>query len=348
MSGDTTEEKNLPPSPKKLREARRKGQIAHSKDMVSAVVTTTAFCYLLIRCVSLFAKLRDSLQAVPDLLDRPFAESVSILWGQIGADVGLAVAPFVALLAIAAIVTNIVVNGGVLVAVDPILPKFERLDPVAGFKRIFALKTSIELIKSIVKLAALAILTYVILIHSLQALVEIPVCGLQCAPTIVGRLVQPLILTSVGVFLMVGGIDIGIQRWLFRRDMRMTRTEQKRERKEQFGDPMIRSRRRQELRSDTKTGLRNATFVICSADVALALRYAKPDALVPILVARGADDGARQLLDQARALNLPVVFDAAATVLVAQRVKLGRSIVPDTFEPVIACMYQADITLFSG
>jgi type III secretion protein U len=346
MSGDTTEEKNLPPSPKKLREARRKGQIAHSRDMVNAVVTTTAFSYLLIRCVSLFAKFRDNLQAVPDLLDQPFPESVTILWRQIGADVALTVAPFVALLAIAAIVTNIVTNGGLLVAVDPILPKFERLDPVAGLKRIFALKTSIELIKSIVKLAALAILTYVILIHSLQALVEMPACGLRCAPTIVGRLVQPLVLTSVGVFLMVGGLDIGIQRWLFQRDMRMTRTEQKRERKGQFGDPNIRSQRRRELRSNTKTGLRNATLVICSGDVALALRYAKPDALVPILVARGADDGARQLMNDARALNLPVVFDATATMLVARHVKVGRPIVPDTFTAVIACMGRAGVNLY--
>lgn len=342
MSGDTTEEKDLPPSAKKLKDARRKGQVAQSKDMVGAVTTTTAFCYLLIRCVPLFATLSDSLQTLPELLDRPFPEAVAVLWGRIGADLALAVAPFIALLAIAAIVTNVVVHGGVLVAVDPILPKFERLDPVAGFKRMFGLKTSIELIKSLVKVGALLTLIYVILIRSLQTLVEIPVCGLRCAPTIIGRLVQPLVLTSIGVFLVVGALDIGIQRWLFRREMRMTRSEQKRERKEQEGDPMIKRQHRQHRHGGAaKTGLRNATFVIRSADVALALRFALPDAGVPVLVARGADDGALQLLDEARALNLPVVFDAATTALIARRLAVGRMITQDMFQPVIACMRRA-------
>jgi type III secretion protein U len=341
MSGDTTEEKDLPPSAKKLKDARRKGQVAHSRDMVGAVITTTAFCYLLIRCVPLFATLSDSLRMLPELLDRPFPEAVAVLWGRIGADLALAVGPFIALLAIAAIVTNVVVHGGVLVAVDPILPKFERLDPVAGFKRMFALKTSIELIKSLVKVGALLTLTYVILIRSLQTLVEIPICGLRCAPTIIGRLVQPLVLTSIGVFLVVGALDIGIQRWLFRREMRMTRSEQKRERKEQQGDPMIKRQHRHG--GVAKAGLRNATFVICSADVVLALRFAKPDAQVPVLVARGADDGARQLLDEARALNLPVVFDANATALLARRLTVGRMITQDMFQPVIACMRRAGV-----
>jgi type III secretory pathway component EscU len=64
---------------------------------------------------------------------------------------------------------------------------------------------------------------------------------------------------------------------------------------------------------------------------------------VPVLVARGADDGARQLLDEARALNLPVVFDANATALLARRLTVGRMITQDMFQPVIACMRRAGV-----
>jgi type III secretion protein U len=117
---------------------------------------------------------------------------------------------------------------------------------------------------------------------ALQALVEIPTCGLRCAGPVFATLLTLLLLTSVGMFLLLGGLDIGLQRWLFRREMRMTKSEQKRERKESDGDPMIRQHRLRDHRtsSRSKTGLRNATFIVRSADTVLAMRYAVPDAMV--------------------------------------------------------------------
>jgi type III secretion protein U len=345
MSGqETSEEKTLPPSAKKLREARKKGQIAHSKEAITAAVTATAFGYLLFRFRPLFDQLSDGLLVVPGLYDRPFASAVTILLGRLGTDVALAVAPLVGLLVVVAILSNIVVNGGILFAIDPILPKAERLNPVAGIKRMFGMKNLIELVKSIFKASAVGILTYVIITGALQTLVEIPVCGLRCAAPVLGKLLLPLLLTSAGLFLLLGGLDIGLQRWLFRREMRMTKSEQKRERKESDGDPMIKRWRVQDRRSSgQKTGLRNATFLIRSADIVLAMRYAPPDALVPTLVARGTGDGALLILDEARTLNLPVVFDAAAVALVAPRLKVGRMITQDMFQPMIGCMHEAGV-----
>jgi type III secretion protein U len=346
MSGkDTSEEKTLPPSAKKLREARKKGRISHSKEAITAVVTATAFGYLLIRFLPLFAQLSDGLRAVPSLYDQPFSVAVTTLFHRLGADVAVAVAPLVGLLAIVAILGNIVVNGGIVVAIDPILPKIERLDPIAGLKRLLGMKNVIELVKSIFKVGAVSILTCIIISGALQALVEIPTCGLRCAAPIFGALVTPLLLTSVGLFLLLGGLDIGLQRWLFRREMRMTKSEQKRERKESDGDPMIRQHRLRGHRSGSgaKTGLRNATFIVRSADTVLAMRYAVPDAMVPILVARGAQESAFKLLDEAKALNLPVVFDAEAVALIASRLKVGKMITADMFQPIIGCMNEAGI-----
>ena len=257
----------------------------------------------------------------------------------------MATIPLIGLLVSVAIITNIAINGGVVVAADPIVPKIERLDPVAGFQRMFGLKTLVELIKSIFKLAAVGILAFVIITGALQALAEIPACGLRCAAPIFGMLVSRILLTSVALFLLVGALDIGLQRWLFRRQMRMTKTEQKRKRKDSEGDPMIRRQRLQDRRrsSGSKTGLRNATFLIRSADIVLAMRYAAPDATVPILVARGAEESASKLLDEAKTLNLPVVFDATAVALVAPRLKVGRMITADMFQPIIGCMREAGV-----
>ncbi len=342
---DTSEERTLPPSAKKLRDAREKGQIAQSRELVAAAVTATAFGYLSVRFLPLFARLSDSLRAVPGLYDQPFATAAAILASRLARDLALAVTPLLGLLVAIAILSNIAVNGGLFVAIDPVVPKMERLDPVAGFKRMFGMATLMELLKSIFKVAAIAILTCIIIGGALQALVEIPACGLRCAAPVFEKLLSPLIFASVGLFLLLGGFDIGLQRWLFYRQMRMTKTEQKRERKESDGDPMIRRQRLQDRRKSfgSKTGLRNATFLIRSADTVLAMRYAAPDATVPILVARGTRENASKLLNEAKTLNLPVVFDAAAVALVAPRLKVGRMVTPDIFEPVIACMHQAGI-----
>ncbi|WP_407158269.1 EscU/YscU/HrcU family type III secretion system export apparatus switch protein [Bradyrhizobium sp. STM 3557] len=346
MSGqDSSEEKTLPPSAKKLREARKKGQIAHSKEAVTAVITTTALGYLLIRFPSSFAKLRDGLMAVPDLYDKPFESAVAVLFGRLGTDIALTVLPLVGLLVSVAIVTNIAINGGIVAAADPIIPKMERLDPVAGFKRMFGLKTLIELAKSAVKIAAVGILLWVITIAALQALIEIPACGLDCAALSFGTPIARLLYISVALFVLLGGFDISLQRWLFLRDMRMTKTEQKRERKDSEGDPTIRRLRQQVRRtgSASKAGLRNATFLVRSADTVLALRYAAPDAMVPVLVARGTQDQAAKLLDEAKKGNLPIVFDAAAVMHVAPRLKVGRMISPDMFQQIIGCMREARV-----
>jgi type III secretion protein U len=343
-SENTSEEKTLPPSAKKLKKAREQGQIAQSKDAVVALVTAASFGYLFIRSLSLSSKLTDGLLAVPELYVKPFDVAVPILLGRLGVDIALAVAPLIGLLASVAVVTNIIVNGGVVVSGDPIAPKMERLDPVAGFQRMFGMNTLAELVKSIVKFGAVVVLSSVVMIGAVRALVEIPACGLRCAVPMFETLLSRLLFTAIALFLLVGGIDIGLQRWLFRRDMRMTKTEMKRERKESEGDPMIkRLRKRDQRNAAPKTGLRNATFLVRSADTVLALRYAAPDAMVPILVARGTDESAFKLLDEARALDLPVVFDAPTVALVAPRLKVGRMITADLFQPMIKCMHEAKV-----
>ncbi len=346
MSGkETSEEKTLPPSAKKLREARKKGQIARSKEMVTAVVTVTAFGYLAFSAAGWFDHLREGLLTLPTLLNAPFVDSAYPLIARLSREAAWVVAPFAGLLVAMAILTNIAVNGGGLMSVDPILPKMEHIDPVQGFKKLVALKNFIELLKAVIKTAALGTVTIVLIRSALQVLVEQPACGLSCAGPILKGLVRPLLLSAAGFFLVVGFLDIGLQKWLFARDMRMTKSEMKRERKESEGDPLIKNQHKRERRSAqaTKTGLRNATFVIRSVDAALAMRFAQPDATVPILVARGVNENASLLLKEARAMELPVVFNAEAMAVVLPRLQVGKMITQEMFQPVIACMREAGL-----
>jgi type III secretion protein U len=208
------------------------------------------------------------------------------------------------------------------------------------------LKGLVDLVKILLKLILVLGVCVVLIRSTLQALVQQPTCGLGCVPAVLHGLLTPLILACCGFFLLVGLLDIGIQRWLFRRDMRMTRTEQKRERKDTDGNPLIKRAHRREQRAMQKavrTGLRNATFLIRGPEIAVAMRYAKPDAEVPALVAKASGPAAEMMIEEARALGLPSVLDAETAAALLSRLQVGRPVTQDLFPPVILCMRRAGL-----
>ncbi len=347
MSGsNSSEEKTLPPSAKKLREARRKGQVARSREMVTAIVVIAAAGCLFARAGSVFNGLAEAAEAAGSATEAPFAEAMGRLAAVLGRQLAWTLGPLVGVLVTATVLASVAANGGMVAALDPVMPKMERLDPAAGFKRLFAVRSLVELVKSVLKVALVGTAACLIIAHSLDALLEQPACGLGCAGTLLRELLKPLLITSALFFVTIGSLDIGVQRWLFLRDMRMTKSEQKREHKEMEGDPLIKGQHRRELRAglqaSARTGLRNATFIVRSADLALAFRFAKPDAMVPVLVARGTDEGAHLLIDEARSARIPIISDLAA-VRVLSRLKVGRMVEKQDFPVVIACMYEAGI-----
>ena len=127
-----------------------------------------------------------------------------------------------------------------------------------------------------------------------------------------GELVLPFMAAVAVIFLIFAFLDWFLQDWLFRFEMRMTKTELKREYKEREGDPLIRGRRRQLARelaaSDPIEGVRGATIVLTDhANVAVGLRYAPPETPLPIYVALGMAAGAVKVIDIARELGIPVL-----------------------------------------
>ena len=348
MSGSGSEEKTLPPSGKKLKEGRKKGQIAKHRELVTAVLTLAGFGFLALRTPAVFEQFQAVVgQAGTLAAVQPFAAALSVLAPQLGLMAAGLLGPLLALLVASVLITNIIVNNGLVLALDPILPKMERLDPIEGLQRLVALRSLIELAKTLVKLVLVMTTAYVLLQDALAPLVQQPSCGLGCAPAMLRALLDPLLIAACLGFLLMGTLDIGVQRWLFHRDMRMTRTEQKRERKEQDGDPLMKRRAKQEQRQSSqprmRTGMQNATFVVRSGAVCCAMRFAFPDAQVPVLVARSHGEMASQLTEEARRRGIPVVYDPATAALLDEQLKVGMLITKAMFPPVIACMREARV-----
>lgn len=347
MSGDSSESKELPASSKKLKDARKKGQVANSKDFVGAVATVTALFYVALRAPSLFAQFVSILSDVAVLAEQPLEQALPLIMQRLVALFVEFILPLLALLFLAVTVAALVGNGGLVFSVDPLLPKFERIDPVSGFQRIFSLRNMIDGLKVVLKFAAVLFTLFFVVKADVRDLVHLPACGLYCVPDALRTMVWPVLLSAIFCFLILGCLDLGIQRLLFSHEMRMTRTEQKKEHKNMEGNPLIKKAQRQERRmamgSNVRMGLKNATFVVYDFDVGLAFQYAPPGVLVPALVARATQDNLPEFIADAKAAGIPCVEDPDAVKVLAARIPLGGLLPKDTFQTAITCMRKAGL-----
>jgi type III secretion protein U len=359
---DQSEEKKLPATRRKLDDARKKGQVSRSKDMVSGVGLALIVGYLLFSSARierdaaslLTAALDASLPTAASTISRSAAATLStdalasglrdVLPVVLQATL-FVLGPLFALLLAGAVVTNLVVLRGIPFSVDPIVPKMERISPVEGFKRLLQLRAVMEFVKSLAKMTALAVALVVILALGLQSLMDAPSCGLPCELQVLHTQLAQMLVAAAILFLVAGLIDVWLQRWLFLRDQRMSVTEAKRERKDMEGDPQIKGQRRRLIREaatgGTRGGLANATLVVCRPGVAaVGLRFKQGETPVPSVVARGGGHRASQLVAQAAQQGIPVLEDPALAETLLRRTKPGSFVPEDTYPAVAQALVQ--------
>lgn len=346
MSGDTSEEKSQPATDKKLRDARRKGQVAKSQDLVSGIVIL--FCTL---CISVLAP-RAEAQVIEliDLVALIYIEPFHSVWPRVldnATQLVLGITlPVVGVTLGVVVVTNLVSMGGVVFSVDPIKPDFQHINPAEGFKRIFSMRNFIEFLKGLVKLHLLGLAFYVVGRHALQALMESSRCGAGCIEPTFYLILKPLLFTVLAAFLLIGAVDVLMQRWLFGREMKMTRGEQKRERKDMDGDPLIKSERQRQRREmqafATKLGVGRASMIIGTAQGwVVGVRYVRGETLVPVVVCRAEGQEALAMQAEAVALGIAQGKDQALANEIAKRTVPGDPVPGTTFQAVADMLVAA-------
>jgi type III secretion protein U len=340
---DTTEERALPPTRKKLLDARKKGQIFHSSDMVAGTTTCAVLLLVWLSAGDLVDWLRADFNEIGEVSTLPFAQAATILTGTL-AD---AVVPFLTKLVITVVavstLTNIAIAGGFLFAIEPMKPTADHLNPVEGLKRMFALRGLIELVKSLLKALLLATCCVGIGLTSVNAVLRAPACELGCLGPLLTATIRPLLFAGAMLLLGAGLIDILLQRWLFRRQMRMTRTELKRERKDQDGIPEIRTaqrRGRSELMAGAgSVGVETTTLFIEGDGVVVGLRYVRGETPVPRVVCKGRGMRAQHLL--ALGADIPRVVAAELATDLDRRIEVGNYVSEEFFDPVARALHMA-------
>lgn len=178
--GDTSEEKSQPATDKKLREARKKGQVAKSQDLVSGIVILASTLSI----AAIAPRAQVQVTALIDLTAQLYVEPFATVWPRLREAaqqlvIGITL-PFVTVTLVMVVLTNVVTMRGFIFSVEPIKPEFKRINPAEGVKRIFSIRSFVEFIKGLIKVHLLGVAFYVIGRQSLQALMESARCGAGC------------------------------------------------------------------------------------------------------------------------------------------------------------------------
>lgn len=310
---DSGQEKTEEASARKLEKAREEGQVPRSREL-----TTTAI--LLISGIGLYVfagfmgsrilgLTRENFVISRDAIFDPNAMLAHL--GSAMFDGFISIMPLVALLVLASIIGPIAL-GGWLYSPQSMLPKLERMDPLAGLKRMFSVKSLLELLKALAKV--LVILGATVLVLKFYAQPMFRLGDESVNQSIIHSLeisVQALIILSA-VTILIAAIDVPIQLWEFNKKMRMSRQDLKDESKDTDGKPEVKGRIRQLQREIAQ---RRMMSKVPEADVvitnpthyAVALKYDPEKMETPVLLAKGGDHVAMKIREIAAAHKIEII-----------------------------------------
>jgi type III secretion protein U len=332
------EEKTEPPTPKRLADARKKGQVAQSKDVVTAALTVTIFAYFWATWGTFVQRMTDILTFPPQFYDLPFSEAVAYSFDLVVKMTTGILVPVIALTILVGIGANVAMVGGIL-AFEAMKPSIDKLNPANGVKKLVSIKNLFELVKSTIKTVFLTVLLTTVILDGVGALIRAPACGIGCVQAAFGQLMTTVAVYTAVAYVVLAAADYAFQRHQHMKGLKMTKEEVKREYKESEGDPHIKGRRKQLmhelLMSDDVGAVRNASVVVTNpTHIAVALRYVEGETPVPMVVAKGENLNAERILKIAREAGVPIMRDVPLARSLHEQVAVDRYVPSELLEPV--------------
>ena len=341
MAEDTDDsQKTEEPTHKKLEDARKKGQVASSREvnnwfMIGAgALWITAFGPAVARDLGLvLMKFVESPHAIPvdsDHLRFALLDTVYHL--------GLAVAIPGAMVMVAAAAAGFL-QSGFVVAVDRITPKMERISLFAGAKRMFSARALLEFAKGILKLVIVGSVVTILIMPRLKGLPSFAGLDAMQTAALVFDISKSVFIDVLAVVTVIAILDFLYQKFEFRKNLRMSRHELREEFKQTEGDPVIKSRLRQ-LRMERAR--RRMMAAVPEADVvitnpthfAVALKYEPEEMTAPKMVAKGADHIARKIRELAEESGVHIVENPPLARALYSGVELDQEIPPEHYKVV--------------
>ena len=333
-------EKTEKATPKKLRDAKKKGQVAKSQDLPSAFTFIASIAIIMAMSKFLYDQLGGFIVSTFKMITYGNLDAaVSQLFVQSIIVIFMASMPI--LVAVAAI--GVIVN---FLSVGPMLSfevfKFDikKFDPVQNLKAKFKLKTLVELLKSILKISIAGWLIYGVMYNSIPTLVKAVSMPMASSLLILHAFLMEVVI-KVGLFFIIVAIaDFVYQRKNFAKEMKMEKFEIKQEYKNSEGDPQIKGKRRQiaqeiAYQEGPAAGVKNAKAVVTNpTHLAVAIGYEKDIDAAPYILAKGENHVAEHIIRLADQYNVPVVRNIKLAHNLFDNGELNEFVPEDTYAPL--------------
>lgn len=339
-------EKTEVPTAKKLNDARKEGQVAKSKEIITALMLLALFVVIKFYIGNLGQQMIECFSEFYDLFGRIIGNSeygMRMVDATGVVSLGLTtvlnmIVPFIALAVVIAILGNALQQKW-MVTTKPLQPKLSKISPISGLKRMFNVKQLFEVGKSVAMIAVMCYVIYTTVKDKLGVLYTFYNISLYEALEIVGDIIVDLGIKISAVFLVIGFVDLIYQRHKFKEDMKMTKQEVKDEFKNTEGDPQvkgqIRRRMQQVSRRRMMEALPQADVVITNpTHFAVALKYEANKGQAPIVIAKGADYLAFDIKAKAKEYGIEIVENKPLARILYNNVEIGAQIPPELYQAV--------------
>ncbi len=342
-------EKTEEPTPKKIEDARKEGNIAKSQDLSGFVVLMVASIVLIFYLKYIIFYLEDIFKFYSFFIGVELTKStVFLLIVKTSFYVFVLLAPIFIALIIAGIIAN-VSQFGFLFTIKPILPKFDKINFVKGLKRIFSVKTLVEGIKTTLKTFIAFLVGFALFYQFLKELPKLELMSFFEQLKWFSDKAAILIFSMLGVFFVFGLIDFIYQKYSYKKSLRMSKQEIKDEFKQTEGNPEIKVKIRQLQREMAKKRMiaevPKADVVITNpTHYAVAIRYDKTKDEAPRVIAKGVDNLALKIKEIAREHGVMIVENPPLARELYKSVDIDEVIPPKLYKAVaevLAYVYRA-------
>lgn len=304
-------EKTEQPTPKRIREAREKGDVCKGQDLAPAATVLAFAVYAIANGENIYEQMVEMVTTPFAVMHLPFREALAkCIDIVIDCAVGV-VAPIVGIVMGVALMV-LLAETGFLFAPKAAAPKLENLNPKKWFQKVFSIKNLFDFLKNLVKVTILVGIVYLVFSRYIPVLFNVPKGGIAAMWSVVGAAVGELLLYSAGAFAVVAAVDYLYQRYKWTNDHKMSIDEVKREYKESEGDPMIKSQRKQlhreMINQNTVSNVRKAKVLVTNpTHYAVALDYDKDKTPLPVILAKGEGWLAQRMIAAAKEEGIPIM-----------------------------------------
>jgi len=341
MADNNKDQKTEEPTSKRVTDTEKKGNFAHSKEINSSFILLAALLGFMIlgeqstrnvmgSWTDMFAE-SWALQLTPEELYKVSANAMQAFVKIVG--------PFLIIIMLAGVMSNLLQIGGLRFSSHPLVPKFNKLNPLAGFGRIFSKNSVMELFKSLFKVGIISVISYYVIKSHWKEIPPLMGFGVGQVLSFMGFVALEIIFNVLLVMIFLSLLDFTFQKFTYLENLRMTKQEVKEERKESDGNPQVKQRIRtvqmQMARKRMMSAVPEADVIVTNpTHISIAIKYDTENFAAPLVVAKGVGPIAMRIREIAKENGIPLVEDKPLARTLNKTVEVGQMIPASLYKAV--------------